>query len=325
MLRYILKRLLLMIPVLLSVSLVIFTMLYFTPGNPAELLLPVEASEADIAAMEQKLGLNDPFFIRYFNYVKNILQKGDFGVSYTTKRPVTEEILIRFPTTVQLALASTIVSVALGVMTGIISATRQYSIFDNIAVGVSMIGVSMPNFWQGMINILIFSVALGWLPASGFGGFQYWILPAVTIGSSSAATVMRMTRSSMLEVIRQDYITTARAKGQTEHVIRYRHALKNALIPVITVAGISFGNLLGGAVVTEAIFSIPGMGKLIVDSINVRNYPMVQGCVLFLALTFSFVNLGVDLLYAFVDPRIKSQFSAGKKLFARKSRPEEDE
>lgn len=309
MLKYVAKRLLMLIPVLLGVTLIIFTLLYFTPGNPAEMLLPDDATAEQIAMKEKELGLNDPFAIRYFNYLKGIVTRGDFGTSYTTGRPVSDEILARFPRTIKLATASIVVAIAMGVLCGIISATRQYSIFDKIAVGVSMIGVSMPNFWQGLLNILIFSVWLGWLPASGFGGWKYWVLPALTIGTSSAANIMRMTRSTMLEVVRQDYIRTARAKGQTESVIRYHHALRNAMIPVVTVIGNSFGSMLCGAVITESIFAIAGLGKLLVDAINVRNYPMVQGCVLFLALIHAVVNLAVDLLYAFIDPRIKSQYS----------------
>jgi len=312
MYKYVLRRFLMMIPVLLGVSLIIFTLLYFTPGNPAELLLPEEASEEDIMKKEVELGLDDPFFVRYINYLTGIVFKGDFGISYTTKRPVLDEILVRFPTTALLAIASMLVAVPIGIIAGIISATRQYSALDYIATSLSFVGVSMPNFWQGLILILLFSVTFGWLPSSGFGSFKYWILPAVTIGTSSAANIMRMTRSSMLEVIRQDYIRTARAKGQSERLVKYNHALKNALIPIITVVGISFGNLLGGAVLTETVFSIPGLGKLMVDALNVRNYPLVQGSVLFLALTFSFVNLGVDILYAYVDPRIKYQYSGGK-------------
>lgn len=310
MLRYALNRLLMMIPVLLGVTLIIFTLLYFTPGNPAEMLLPDDASAEQIAMKEEELGLDDPFIVRYVNYLKNIVTKGDFGTSYTTGRPVSEEILIRFPRTIKLATASIIVAIVMGLFCGIVSATRQYSIFDKISVAISMIGVSMPNFWQGLLNILVFSVWLGVLPASGFDSWKHWILPALTIGTSSSANIMRMTRSTMLEVVRQDYIRTARAKGQTEGVIKYKHALRNAMIPIATVIGNSFGSMLCGAVITESIFAIAGLGKLLVDAINVRNYPMVQGCVLFLALIHAVVNLAVDLLYAFIDPRIKSQYSS---------------
>lgn len=313
MLKYAVKRLLMLIPVLLGVTLIIFTLLHFTPGNPAEMLLPDDATEEQIIQKEHELGLDQPFFVQYFNYLKKIVTEGDFGTSYTTGRSVSEEIFVRFPRTIILASASILVAIAMGVICGIISATKQYSTFDHVAVAVSMVGVSMPNFWQGLVNILIFSVWLGWLPPSGFSHWTCWILPALTIGTASAANIMRMTRSTMLEVIRQDYIRTARAKGQTENVIRFQHALRNAMIPIVTVIGNSFGSMLCGAVVTESIFSIAGLGKLLVDSINVRNYPMVQGCVLFLALIHAVVNLGVDLLYAFIDPRIKSQYGGSKK------------
>ena len=308
MLRYALKRILMMIPILLAVTLIIFTLVYITPGNPAELLLPDDATEEQIAMKEEELGLNDPFFVRYFDYVKGIVTRFDFGTSYTTGRSVTDEILVRFPTTIKLAVASIVVAMVLGVLCGVTSAVHQYTFFDNCAVVVSMLGVSMPNFWQGLLNILIFSVILGWFAASGIGGFKFWVLPALTIGTSSAANIMRMTRSTMLEVIRQDYIRTARGKGQTERVIRYVHALRNAMIPIVTVIGNSFGSMLCGAVLTESIFSIPGLGKLVVDAISVRNYPMVQGTVLFIAFIHAMVNLFVDLLYAAIDPRIRSRY-----------------
>ncbi len=313
MLKYALKRLVMLIPVLLGVTLIIFTLLYFTPGNPAEMLLPDDATEEQIAMKEEELGLNDPFFVRYGNYLFNLVTKGDFGTSYTTGRPVLEEILIRFPRTMQLATASIVIAVTIGIFAGIISATRQNSVLDKVAVGISMVGVSMPNFWQGLLLILLFAVHWRMLPASGLGGFEYWILPALTIGTSSAANIMRMTRSTMLEVIRQDYIRTARSKGQTERVIKYKHALRNALIPIVTVIGNSFGSMLCGAVVTEQVFSIPGIGKLLVDAISVRNFPMVQGCVLYLAFIHAIVNLAVDMLYAFIDPRIKSQYGGSHK------------
>ena len=323
MIRYALNRLLMLIPVLLGVTLIIFTLLYFTPGNPAQILLPDDATQEQIAMKERELGLDDSFIVRYVGYLGGIVTRGDFGTSYTTGRPVSEEIFARFPRTVKLASASIAVAVIMGVLCGIVSATRQYSVFDKLAVAVSMAGISMPNFWQGLLNILIFSVWLGILPASGFDSWEYWILPALTIGTSSAANIMRMTRSAMLEVVRQDYIRTARAKGQTEAVIKFKHALRNAMIPIATVIGNSFGSMLCGAVVTESIFAIAGLGKLLVDSINVRNFPMVQGCVLFLALIHAVVNLAVDLLYAFIDPRIKSQYSAKYKKTGRSKRAKE--
>lgn len=223
------------------------------------------------------------------------------------------EILERFPKTVTLALLSSLISVGLGISAGIISATRQSSWFDNAATAISLVGVSMPNFWQGLMGIIVFSVWLGWLPASGSYGPLYWILPSVTLGTSSAASIMRMTRSSMLEVIRQDYIRTARAKGQTEFVVIMKHALKNALIPVVTVVGMQFGFMLGGSVLMESVFAIPGLGKYMIDSIKTRDFPVVLGSVLFLAFVFSFMNLLVDIIYSFIDPRIKSQYKSSSK------------
>ena len=309
MYRYILNRILMMIPVLLGVSLVVFSMVYIAPGDPARIILGDTASEEEVQELKEEMGLNDSFFEQYGRYIKNVVTKGDLGTSYTTQRSVTAEIMDRWPTTMMLAVMSVILATLIGIPTGIISATRQYSVFDNLAMVLALVGVSMPNFWQGLILIIIFAVNLAWLPASGFYGPVYWILPVVTIGTSTAATITRMTRSSMLEVIRQDYITTARAKGNKEIVVIMKHALKNALIPIITVIGLQLGRGLGGAILTESIFSIPGLGKLMVDSIKARNYPVVQGGVLFIAVAFSLINLFVDVLYAYADPKIKSQYS----------------
>ncbi len=313
MLKYIIRRIIMMIPVLLGVSLLIFTMTYISPGDPAQMILGDTASNEQIEALREEMGLNDSFFQQYFSYLGDVVLRGDLGTSYVTGRSVTDEILDRWPTTMLLATLSVIVASAIGIPTGIISATKQYSVFDNSAMVIALIGVSMPNFWQGMILIIIFAVNLAWLPPSGFYGPIYWILPVITIGTSTAATVTRMTRSSMLEVVRQDYITTARAKGHKEGVVINKHALKNALIPIITVVGLQLGRGLGGAILTESIFSIPGLGKLMVDAIKARNYPVVQGGVLFIAIAFSLINLLVDILYAYADPRIKSQYSVKKK------------
>lgn len=312
MLKFILNRIIMMIPVMIGVSLVVFTMVYITPGDAAEMILGDMGTPADKAMLREELKLNDPFIVRYLDYLKGLIFEGDLGTSYTTKMPVLDEILDRFPTTLQLAAMSASLAAIIGIVAGIISATRQYSLFDNIATGISLIGVSIPNFWQGLMLIILFSVYLGWLPSSGFNGPKYCILPVVTLGTSSAATIMRMTRSSMLEVIRQDYIRTARAKGQKEIIVIWKHALKNALIPVITTIGLTFGKMLGGVVLTESIFSISGIGKLMVDGIKYRNSPVVQGGVIFIAFTLSIVNLLVDILYAFVDPRIRSQYVKNK-------------
>jgi peptide/nickel transport system permease protein len=298
-----------LIPVLIGVSFIVFTLMYITPGDPAAIMLGESASLEEVESLREEMGLNDPFIVQYGRFVKNAVFHGDVGRSYVTKRPVSEEILQRFPATLKLATAAVIVSMCIGIPLGIISATKQYSIFDNISMVLALIGVSMPNFWQGLLMIMLFALKLGWLPASGFSSFKYLILPALTIGTSSAAIMTRMTRSSMLEVIRQDYITTARAKGQKESKVINKHALGNALIPIITIAGLQFGHMLGGSVLTESIFAIPGVGRLMVESIKARDFPIVQGGVLYIAASFCVVNLLVDILYAFVDPRIRSQYS----------------
>ena len=307
MLKFIGKRILMMIPVMLGVVLLVFSMMYFSPGKPEDYILGDMATIEDKEKFREENGLNAPFLIQYFNYVKKALQ-GDLGISYTTKLPVVTEIMRRFPTPFQLALYRTLIAVALGIATGIVSAVKQYTIWDNICRVVAMIGVSMPNFWQGLLLIILFSVILGWLPSSGFSSWKHVILPAVTIGTSSAAVVMRMTRSSMLEAIRQDYIRTARAKGQSEFKVVWHHAFRNAIIPVMTVVGVNFGRMLGGAALSEVVFAIPGLGNLIIGAIKVKNAPLVQGGIMFIALAMSIVNLIVDVLYAYVDPRIRSQY-----------------
>jgi peptide/nickel transport system permease protein len=305
--KFIFRRLGLLIPVIIGVMFVIFTLTYITDGCPATLMLGDQAPPEDIAALRVDLGLEDPFFIQFGRYMANVAQL-NFGVSFTSRRPVFDEIIARFPTTLHLASMSIVLAVVLGVPLGILSATKQYTVFDNGATIIGLLGVSIPTFWLGLMFILLFSVRLGWLPSSGFGTPMHWILPSFTIALMSMAIIMRMTRSSMLEVIRQDYIRTARAKGQKESKIIFKHALKNALIPVITVIGLQFGMLLGGAILTEAIYAIPGLGRFMVDAIARRDFPVIQGGVLLIALSFSFVNLMVDILYSYVDPRIRSQY-----------------
>ncbi len=306
--RYILKRLLMMIPVMVGVTLLVFLMLEITPGDPARQILGEQATEEMVQQLREEMGLNDNFFVRFARYVWNVCH-GDFGISYTTGRSVFQEIIERFPTSLKLAAFATLVSVMVGIPLGVFSAIKQYSWVDSILVGIALVGVSIPSFWLGLMLILVFAVHLDWLPSSGFSGPLFWILPSITIGYISAATIFRMTRSSMLEVIRQDYIRTARAKGQKESKIITKHALKNAIIPIITVIGLRFGGSLGGSVITEQIFSIPGLGQLMINAIHNRNYPIVQGGVLLIALAYSLINLFVDILYAFADPRIKSQYS----------------
>ncbi|MGL5355851.1 MAG: nickel ABC transporter permease [Cetobacterium sp.] len=305
--KYILKRILLLIPVLLGVSFLVFTIMSLTPGDPAQLILGESAPREAIEQLRREMGLNDPFLIQYFRFVKNAIV-GNFGHSYTTGREVFGEIFSRFPNTLILAVLGIIIAVCIGIPLGIISATKQYTLIDSVSMIGALLGVSMPVFWLGLMLILTFSVNLRWLPSGGFDGFKSLILPSLTLGVGSAAIITRMTRSSMLEVIRQDYIRTARAKGVSEKVVINRHALKNALIPVITVVGLQFGGLLGGAVLTESVYSWPGVGRMMVDAIRQKDTPTVLAAVIFLAVTFSIVNLAVDILYAYVDPRIKSQY-----------------
>lgn len=302
-----------MIPVLLGVTFIIFAMLSVAPGDPARQILGESATQEQVAAKRVELGLNDPIVVRYGRYVYNIVTKGDMGISYSNGKPVTTALFERFPTTALLAVLSTLLMVVIGLPIGIISAVKQYTWTDNIVRVISMIGVSMPNFWTGLLLIILFALKLGWLPASGFYSPKYWILPAFVIGFNCSAVLMRMTRSSMLECIRQDYIRTARSKGQTERVITMHHVLRNAMIPIVTVVGNQIGYLLGGAIVTEQIFSIPGLGKFIVEAIKSRDYPIVLGGVVLIAVSYSVVNLIVDVIYAFLDPQIKAKYSSGNR------------
>ena len=312
MVKYIVKRFIALIPVLLGVTLIIFTLLYFTPGDPALIMLSDEAATPEaIAQIHEELGLDDPFWVRYGNYVLDLL-RGDLGVSYLNKRPVAEMLLERLPRTMTLACASAVLATVLGITFGVIAAVKHNSIFDNLCMIFALGGVSMPHFWQGLLLMLLFGVKLGWLPVSGYGTLAQLILPALTIGYGCMAIIARMTRSSMLEVINQDYINFARAKGQKKFIIITRHALQNALIPIITTIALQFGILLGGSVITESIFAIPGIGKLMVDSIRASNYPVVQGGVLMIAFIYCVNNLLVDIIYAFIDPRIKAKYSNAK-------------
>ena len=305
--KYILRRLLLLIPVIIGVTFLVFTIMYFTPGDPAKLILGESAQPAQVEALREEMGLNDPFIVQYFRFITKAIT-GDFGRSFSTNRPVFDEVFARFPATLKLTATAMLIAVLIGIPVGIISATKQYSALDSISMIGALIGVSMPVFWLGLMLILVFSVNLRLLPSSGSETIKHLILPAFSLGVGSAAIITRMTRSSMLEVIRQDYIRTARSKGVAEKKVVNRHALKNALIPVVTVVGLQFGMLLGGAVLTESVFSWPGVGRLMVDAIRQKDSPMVLASVVFISVTFSFVNLLVDLLYAFIDPRIKSQY-----------------
>ena len=311
--QYILKRLLHTIPVLFGVSILVFGMLHLAPGDPAQVLLGPEANAASIAKVRQDLGLDEPLPVQYATWVSK-MARGDFGRSIVLGREVFPEIWTRFKATAILTITSLIIAVLLGVSAGIISAVRQYSLFDSVAMLVALAGVSMPLFFTGIVSILIFAMELRWLPSAGMyapaGGdlldlLRHLVLPALTLGTVSAAILARMTRSAMLEIIRQDYIRTARAKGLNERAVIYVHALRNASITIVTVLGMQVGYLLGGSVITEAVFSWPGIGQMMVRAIQARDYPMVQGGVFFVAAVFVFVNLFVDVLYAYLDPRIR--------------------
>ena len=319
--KYILKRVLLMIPVLLGVMFIVFAINHFMPGDPVISLLGNNYTQEQYDAKEAELGLDKPFIEQFAIYVKNVVTKLDMGTSYQTNRSVSTEILERFPVTLKLGLLGILVTVVVGIPFGIISATKQYSALDYGVTVISMFFASMPSFWMGLMGIIIFSYRFQWLPASGLFTWKHWILPVLTLGLSPVATVTRMTRSSMLDVIRQDYIRTARAKGLAEGVVIRKHALKNALIPVLTVVGMQLGQIVAGSVVIEAIFAINGTGQLLMTAINGKNYPVIQGIVLFLSVSICLMNLLVDLIYGFVDPRIMAQYSGGKKKKEKRSDP----
>ena len=332
MLRYIAKRISVIFPVLLAISLIVFLIMHFAPGDPAELFLGQMVTPEDLEKVRREMGLDDPLHIQYLRFLKDAI-KGNLGISYYTKQSVLSELVRLFPATVELAVASMVIALLVGISAGVISALKQNSIFDNVSMVVALGGVSMPVFWVGLILLWIFSLKLGWTPISGRLAVQidlkqitglfvidsiitgniaalkdslrHLILPALSLATISMGIIARFTRSSMLEVIRQDYIRTARAKGVSEALVIFKHAFKNALIPVVTVVGLQFGLLLGGAVVTETVFSWPGIGNVIIVSILRRDYPMVQGALLLLALLYVIINLLVDVSYSYLDPRIR--------------------
>ena len=317
MLRYIGKRLLWMIPIVLGVAILVFTMMTFCPGDPAEIILGTTATEADLVAKRMELGLDDPYIVRLAKYLSDVSLHFDLGTSWITNISIGAAIAERMPRTLILAVVTLVIAFGLGIPLGIVAATHQNKWQDHLSMILALVGVAVPNFWLALLLIILFSVKLGWLPAMGIGtglaGIKYYILPAVSNCAGALANCARQTRSSMLDVIRADYITTARAKGVPERMVISRHALKNALIPIITMMGTSFGRLLGGAMIIETIFSLPGMGSYIIGAVNNRDYPIVQGGSIVLAIAFSIAMLLIDLLYAAVDPRIKAQYAAKSK------------
>ncbi len=311
MAKFIIKRILWMIPIMLGVLLIVFTITHFTPGDPVVALLGSNYTQEQYDMKEAELGLDKPFPVQFLNYVKGVVTEFDLGTSYQTNRAVRDELFDRFPTTLALGVIGVVITVLVGVPFGIISATKQYSPLDYGVTTVALFFASMPNFWMALMMIILFSLQLKLFPATGLENWKSWVLPALALGLSPVATVTRMTRSSMLDVIRQDYIRTARAKGLSEGTIIRKHALKNGLIPVITVVGMQMSTIVAGSVIIENIFAIPGIGSLLMSAINAKNYPVIQGGVLLLSLSVCVMNLLVDLLYAFVDPRIRAQYTSG--------------
>ncbi|HWV36532.1 MAG TPA: nickel ABC transporter permease [Thermomicrobiales bacterium] len=303
MTQYILRRLLALIPILLGVSILIFIVMRLIPGDPARQSLGPEATGEQVEILRKAWRLDEPLPMQYMAWLQRAVQ-GDLGRSTVSRVPVTHEVLSRLPATLALTVASSLVAVVFGLLFGIVSAIRHNTLVDRGTMLLSLIGICTPSFWLGLLLLLVFSVRFGWFPSAGAGGISHLVLPAVTLGVGAAAVIARVTRSSMIEVFSEDYVRTARAKGLSERMVVIRHALKNALIPILTILGLEFGGLLAGAVITETVFSYPGIGQLLIKSINNRDFPIVQGTLLLFAIQFVVINLLVDLLYARVDPRI---------------------
>lgn len=305
--KFIFKRVISLIPVIVGVTLIVYFIMSLAPGDPAKMILGDEASPESIQQLRTEMGLDDPLLIQYGRYMIKIIQ-GDMGISYKSKKPVTQEIWARFPNTIKLTLTAISFAVIIALPLGIIAAVKQNSFIDGFSMFLALLGVSMPAFWFGLLLILFFSLGLGWFPSSGSDTLKSIVLPSIALGFLHMASIARTTRSSMLEVIRQDFIRTARSKGLSYSKVIRKHALPNALIPTVTVIGLQVGVLLGGAVIIETVFAWPGVGRLMVMSIMGRDMPMVMGCIIIFATGFSIVNLLVDLLYGFIDPRIRSMY-----------------
>lgn len=308
MYKYIIKRLLLLIPIMLAVSFIVYFIVDLAPGDVVDVIAGTEVSIEDKEIMREEMGLNDPLIVRYFRYMAGML-RGDLGISYTTNRDVWDVYMSRLPATLLLATAGTVVALLIAIPLGITAAVHQNTWRDTGSMILGLLGLSIPTFWLGMLMIIIFSLKLGWFPSIGNDSVLSIVLPAITVGSGQAALTMRTTRSSMLEVIRQDYLRTARAKGVPEKTVIRKHAFKNALIPILTVIGTQFGVAMGGAVMTETVFAWPGIGRLLVDSISQRDTQMVTGTIILTTMLSSLVILLIDIAYAFVDPRIKARYS----------------
>lgn len=325
MIKFILKRVLVMIPVLLGVIIVIFAITYFTPGEPGYTVLGANATKEQIAEWHQQVGLDKPFFIQLFNYIKDIVTKWDFGKSFDNSQPVMEIIVVRLPVSLKLGIISTLIGVVIALPLGILAAVKQNSIYDYMSTVFALFGASMPGFWLGMILVILFAVTLKWLPTSGVDSIKSWILPCITAGLFPVATIMRTTRSSVLEIIRQDFITTARAKGQSEGSIISKHTLRNSMLPVITVIGVSMSAAIAGSLIIETVFTMPGLGMLLSGAISTRDYPIIRGCTIIYSIIVCVMNLLVDITYTIVDPRIKNQFFGEKKKINKAASGSEEE
>jgi len=302
--QYTLRRLLVALPSLLGVLIIVFLMVRLAPGDPAQLLAGEFADAVTVERIRERFGLNDSYLVQFQRFLSGVVQ-GDLGRSTRTSRPVIQELVDFFPNTVELAVASIIFAMIVGIGLGIVSALKANTWVDALSMILALIGVSMPTFWFGLLAIRFFAVELPWFPVAGMGTFSHLVLPAITLGLSSTGIIARMTRSALLEVLSQDYVRTARAKGGNPRTIVFKHALRNALVPVLTVGGLEFGSLLAGAVITETVFTWPGVGRMLVTSILSRDYPVVQGTVLLIAVSFIIVNLLVDIVYGLIDPRIR--------------------
>lgn len=307
MLRYVIKRLLALIPVILGVTFIVFFIMSLAPGDSVRIMLGDNVTQEVYEATREEMGFNDPLIVRYGNYVIDLL-RGDMGISYMTQKPVVQELASRLPKTFMLAGVATLFAVLIALPLGVIAAVKQNTVVDGSAMILSLVGVSMPEFWLGLLLILGFSLKLKWIPSGGADTAASVILPAITLAFYSMASISRITRSSMLEVIRQDYVRTARAKGLSHRKVITGHALRNALIPTITVLGIQLANLMGGTAIVESVFAWPGVGRLMMSAINNRDIPVVLGCMVLFAVTMSVVNCVVDLIYAFLDPRIRAEY-----------------
>jgi len=302
--RFLARRLLLTIPVLLGVATLVFSLIHLIPGDPAQAMLGEAAPQADVVELRHRLGLDRPLIEQYGMFLKGLV-KGDLGTSLRTGQPVTDQIVERMPATFELAAAAMIVAIAFAMPLGIVAAVRRGTVADHAAMTISLAGVSVPNFWLGPMLAIIFAVELGWLPVSGRGTWAHLVLLAISLGAALAAILARMTRATMLEELREQYVQAARARGASKSRAVLRHAFRNSLIPVVTLLGLQFGAVLTGAVITETIFAWPGIGRLLIQSIGFRDYPLVQGCILLIALTYVGVNLATDMVYGVLDPRIR--------------------